>query len=87
MNRLVKIRFNLDKPRKAVPGFLSTTAGNSTSPIQRGIEYIKGVPGPIGKIGVEALAQKVIHKLRKLVTETRATMRVHDGILVLPSPL
>jgi Xaa-Pro aminopeptidase len=36
------------------PRFVETTAGNSTSPIQRAVEHIKGLPGPIGKIGVEA---------------------------------
>jgi Xaa-Pro aminopeptidase len=30
------------------------TAGNSTSPIQRAVEYIRSLPGPIAKIGVEA---------------------------------
>jgi Xaa-Pro aminopeptidase len=36
------------------PRFVETTSGNSTSPIQRAVEHIKGLPGPIGKIGVEA---------------------------------
>jgi Xaa-Pro aminopeptidase len=36
------------------PRFVETTAGNSTSPIQRAVAHIKGLPGPIGKIGVEA---------------------------------
>jgi Xaa-Pro aminopeptidase len=33
---------------------VKTTAGNTTSPIQRAVEHIRGLPGPIGKIGVEA---------------------------------
>jgi Xaa-Pro aminopeptidase len=33
---------------------VETTAGNSTSPMQRAVEYIRGLPGPIGRIGVEA---------------------------------
>jgi Xaa-Pro aminopeptidase len=33
---------------------VQTTAGNSTSPIQRAVEYIRELPEPIGKVGVEA---------------------------------
>ena len=36
------------------PPFVETTPGNSTSPIQRAVEHIKGLPGPVSKIGVEA---------------------------------
>jgi Xaa-Pro aminopeptidase len=36
------------------PRVFETTAGTSTSAIQRAVEYIKGLPGPIGKVGVEA---------------------------------
>src|SRR6516164_2560679 len=36
------------------PRVVETTTGNSTIPIQRAVEHIKGLPGPIGKIGVEA---------------------------------
>jgi Xaa-Pro aminopeptidase len=32
---------------------VETTAGNSTIPIQRVVAYIRGLPGPIGNIGVE----------------------------------
>jgi Xaa-Pro aminopeptidase len=31
---------------------VQTTAGNSTSPIQRAVEYIRELPEPIGKVGV-----------------------------------
>jgi Xaa-Pro aminopeptidase len=36
------------------PPVFSTAASNSTGAIQRAIEYIKGLPGPIGRVGVEA---------------------------------
>ena len=36
------------------PRVFETTAGTSASAIQRAVEYIKGLPGPIGKVGVEA---------------------------------
>jgi Xaa-Pro aminopeptidase len=39
---------------KLWPRVFETTAGNSTGAIQRAVEYIKGLPGPIGKVGVEA---------------------------------
>src|SRR5271166_4134684 len=36
------------------PRVVETTAGNSTGAIQRAVEHIRGLPGPIGKVGVEA---------------------------------
>jgi len=36
------------------PRVVETASRNSTSPIQRAVEHIKSLPGPIGKIGVEA---------------------------------
>ena len=36
------------------PRIVETTAGNSTGAIQRAVEHIKGLAGPIGKVGVEA---------------------------------
>jgi Xaa-Pro aminopeptidase len=36
------------------PRVFETTAGTSISAIQRAVEYIKGLPGPIGTVGVEA---------------------------------
>jgi len=36
------------------PRIVKTTAGNSTSAIQRAVEHIKGLAGPIRKVGVEA---------------------------------
>ena len=36
------------------PRVVETTSSNSTSAIQRAVEHIRGLPGPIGKVGVEA---------------------------------
>jgi Xaa-Pro aminopeptidase len=36
------------------PRVVDTTAGNSTGAIQRAVEHIKGLAGPIAKVGVEA---------------------------------
>ena len=36
------------------PRVVETTSRNSTSAIQRAVEHIRGLPGPIGKVGVEA---------------------------------
>jgi Xaa-Pro aminopeptidase len=36
------------------PPVVDTTAGNSTGAIQRAVEHIKGLAGPIAKVGVEA---------------------------------
>jgi hypothetical protein len=36
------------------PRVAETTSRNSTSAIQRAVERIRGLPGPIGKVGVEA---------------------------------
>jgi hypothetical protein len=37
------------------PRVVETTSRNSTSAIQRAVEHIRGLPGPIGKVGVVAL--------------------------------
>jgi Xaa-Pro aminopeptidase len=36
------------------PRVVETTSSNSTSAIQRAVEHIRSLPGPIGKVGVEA---------------------------------
>jgi Xaa-Pro aminopeptidase len=36
------------------PRVVETTSRNSTSAIQRAVEHIRSLPGPIGKVGVEA---------------------------------
>jgi Xaa-Pro aminopeptidase len=36
------------------PRVVETTAGNSTGAIQQAVEHIKGLTGPIGKVGIEA---------------------------------
>ena len=36
------------------PRVVETSSGNSTGAIQRAVEHIKGLAGPIGKVGVEA---------------------------------
>jgi Xaa-Pro aminopeptidase len=36
------------------PRVVATTSRNSTTAIQRAVEHIRGLPGPIGKVGVEA---------------------------------
>src|SRR5215471_6048195 len=36
------------------PRVVETTSSNSISAIQRAVEHIRGLPGPIGKVGVEA---------------------------------
>jgi len=52
------IGFRLESYEKQLgkfwPRVVETTAGNSTGAIQRAVEHIKGLGGPIGKVGVEA---------------------------------
>src|SRR5215472_15381940 len=36
------------------PQIVETTAGDSTSAIQQAVKHIKGLAGPVGKVGVEA---------------------------------
>jgi len=36
------------------PSVVHTTTGNSTGPIERAVEHIKGLGTPVGKVGVEA---------------------------------
>jgi Xaa-Pro aminopeptidase len=52
------IGFQLESYEKQLgkfwPRVVETTSGNSTTAIQRAVEHIRGLPGPIGKVGVEA---------------------------------
>src|ERR1700726_4566502 len=49
---------HLESPEKQLgkfwPRIVETTSRNSTSAIQRAVEHIRGLPGRIGKVGVEA---------------------------------
>jgi len=52
------IGYRLEKYEKQLgkfwPAVVETTAGNITDAVLRAVEHIKGLAGPIGKIGVEA---------------------------------
>src|SRR5689334_17315060 len=52
------IGFELESYEKQLgkfwPRVIETTAGNSAGAIQRAVEHIRGLPGPINTVGVEA---------------------------------